>query len=277
MADYITVAEVRRVCGIPSTDINDTDMGAFIDAAEKNASRFLNVVFVPTEDIEVRDGDGTARLITLKKPLLALRELKIDGTSVTINDNIEFEKNSGYIELDNIDGSPEVSYFKSKTKKTIVRYLHGWVEPTSTSTTTDTDAEAGSSVDLSVASETGFSDDDWVEIYGMDGNYEVAQITGTDTGEITVDELSYDHDSSSKVIKVTVPEDIKEIMRVVAGIGAVARIVGESADDTTGYTLGELSVQKGEPYTQWRETANQLIKQRDEMVERLRWRTTSIQ
>ena len=45
----------------------------------------------------------------------------------------------------------------------------------------------------------------------------------------------------------------------------VARIVGQSYTDTVGYDLGELHVQKGEPYTQWRETAIQLIKERDEM------------
>ena len=55
-------------------------------------------------------------------------------------------------------------------------------------------------------------------------------------------------------------------MNITCAIAMVARIVGESYTDIVGYTLGEMSVQKGEPYTQWRETATQLIKERDKIL-----------
>ena len=55
-------------------------------------------------------------------------------------------------------------------------------------------------------------------------------------------------------------------MNYACAISMVARIVGESYTDTVGYGLGELNIQKGEPYTQWRETAVQLIKERDRLM-----------
>ena len=58
-------------------------------------------------------------------------------------------------------------------------------------------------------------------------------------------------------------------MNLIASIALVARIVGESYTDIVGYNIGEMRVQKGEPYTQWRETANQLIKERDELMSRI--------
>jgi len=49
----------------------------------------------------------------------------------------------------------------------------------------------------------------------------------------------------------------------------VARIVGQSYTDIVGYNLDELRIQKGEPYTQWRETAAQLIKERDMLLAKI--------
>ena len=272
---YITVAEVRRTCGISSSDINDTDVTAIIAEVEDQTPRFLNTKFTPTEQIDFLDGNDTNRIFVKHNPLLKVKAMKVDGTSVTINDNIIVHK-SGEIRLDNTNGNPEVSKYLSKINSTVVKYLYGWVEETSTSTTSTADASAGSAVAITVSSESGFSDNDWVEIIGMDGNREIAQVTGTASNEITVDELVFDHESGSNITKMDVPETIKRLMRIVASISMVARIVGESADDTTGYTLGELSVQKGEPYTQWRETATQLIKERDEIMKRISWRTSTI-
>ena len=52
----------------------------------------------------------------------------------------------------------------------------------------------------------------------------------------------------------------------------VARIVGQSYTDIVGYNIGEMRVQKGEPYTQWRETAVQLIKERNDLLGRIKAR-----
>lgn len=272
MATYITVAEVRRTCGISDSDISDADMGYIIDEIEDQTPRFLNTAIVPTQKIEFRDGDGTNRIVLYKNPVLSVRELKIDGTSITIDGNLNIERPSGFIELDSVSGSPEYALFKQKSRSVIVKYLYGLVDETSTSTTTTADSTAGTSVDLAVADETDFAENDWVDIYGMDGKQEVAQITATASNQITVDQLVHTHESGSTVVKMEVNETIKRLMRIAASISAVARIIGQSSTDTTGYTLGELSVQKGEPYTQWRETATQLIRERDEILERIKIR-----
>jgi len=261
---YTTLAAVRRTSGIGSSEISDADVKAIIDEVEPQVERFFNTSFTPKERIDILDGNGTVRIFVDKNPLLAVRELKIDGDTEDPA-NLHIYKESGKIELDTTQDLTN-SIFKLGSKKVRVKYIYGFVKESSTDTTLSAASTVGTSVTLSVASESGFSTDDWIEIYSMDGNKEVAQITGTDTGEITVDQLVLSHESGSKVVKLQVSEIFKKLMNIACAISMVARIVGESYADTVGYGLGELNIQKGEPYTQWRETANQLIHERDRLI-----------
>lgn len=273
MGIYITVASVRRTSGIIDSQVNDTDVNAAITEIEKKVPRFFNTVFAPTERIDILDGDGSDRMLLDKNPVLSVRELEIDGEVVDPAD-IEIKKESGYIFLGN---ESDVGKFTTKRNKNVIKYLYGSVENDETiKTETDAASVAGTSVALSVASESGFAVDDWVEIYGMDGFREVAQITGTGTGEITVDQLVLTHESGSTIVKVEIYETFKELMNIIASISLIARVIGKSAADTVGYDLGELNVQKGEPYTQWRETVNQQIKLRDEIYSRISIRPYTI-
>ena len=136
-------------------------------------------------------------------------------------------------------------------------------ERSDTNTITDADSTAGSSVALSVASETAFADDDWVEVYGIDGNKEVGQVTGTDTGEITIDELAFDHASGSKVVKLQIPEFIKRYMEIEAGIACALNAIGATYTFNASYGLSEFNVVKGVPYTHWRESFEKMVKERD--------------
>jgi uncharacterized protein YqfB (UPF0267 family) len=264
---YVTIAEVRRTVGITSTStISDSDIGDIIAEVEPQIERYYNTVFTPKEKIEVRDGTGTNRLVLLKNPVMNVRSLKIDGTAED-TDNLNVYKGSGIIEL---SSSSTATRFTAGSRKIAIKYYYGFLEESSTSTTLSTASTAGSSVALSVASESGFSTDDWVEIIGMDGNQESAKITGTDVTEITVDQLIYAHEAGSIITKLQVMEVIKKLMRIVCSLAVVARIVGQSSTDIVGYTLTEFSVQKGEPYTQWRETAAQLIKERDDLMSKIK-------
>jgi len=262
MGDYITVASVRRTVGIDSSEISDADVESTIVEVEKQVPRKFNTVFVPTEKIEILDGDGTNRLLLDQNPVLSVRELRIDTTTQDPAD-LEIYKDSGYIFLGKTADTPK---FADKKNTVIVKYIHGTVEESSTSSTTSAAEVAGTNVSIALASITGFADEDWVEIYGMDGNREVAQINATPgTGAIIVDKLVLAHESGSTVVKLEINDNFTKIMNIICGIALVARIVGQSYTDIVGYDLGELHVQKGEPYTQWRETATQLIKERDEM------------
>ena len=263
--DYVTLVSVRRTSGIGSTEISDTDVKAIIDECEPQIERFFNTSFTPKERIDILDGNGTIRIILDKNPLLAVRELKIDGDTEDPA-NLNVYKESGKIEL-NTDNDLTSSTFKSGSKHVVVKYIHGWVEESPTSSTTSAAEVAGTDVSIALASITGFADEDWVEIYGMDGNKEVAQINATPgAGAIVVDQLVLAHESGSKVVKLQVNEIFKKLMNYACSISMVARIVGQSYTDIVGYGLGELNVQKGEPYTQWRETATQLIKERDRLM-----------
>ena len=268
MGTYIDADTVRRTCGIGSSEISDADVNSTITEIESLVPRYFNTVFTPTEVIETRDGNGTNRMILKGNPLLAVRDLYIDGNQEEAA-NLHIYKSSGKIVL-----SPSSSTFTfiEKPNAITIKYIYGMIEESSTSTTTDAASTAGTSVALSVASERGFSTDDWIEIYGMDGYREAAKVSSTATGVITVDQLVYDHESGSKVVLLQTSANFTRVMNLIASIALVARIVGESYTDTVGYSLGALQVQKGEPYTQWRETAIQFIKERDDLMKRIKIR-----
>lgn len=198
-----------------------------------------------------------------------MRDLYIDGNQEDTA-NLHVYKPSGKIVL-----SPSSSTFTfvEKPNAITIKYIYGMMEESSTSTTTSAATTAGTTVSLTVASITGFTDEAWIEIYGMDGYREVAQISGTPSGNtIVVDQLVQTHVSGSKVVLLQTSANFTRLMNLIASIALVARIVGESYKDTVGYSLGALSVQKGEPYTQWRETAVQFIKERDDLMKRIKIR-----
>jgi len=264
--DFATVSEVRRICGIASSEISDDDVGFMIVDAEAKIPRFFNTFFKPTEIIEIQDGDGTNRHHLERNPVLSVRELKIDGDTEDVA-NLEIQKDSGYIFL---GSGADIPTFSDKRNSVVVKYLHGSVVHSTVSTTSSAAEVAGTAVSVAVASSTGFAEDDWVEILGMDGLREAAQISSvTDGTNIVLDQLVLTHESGSTIVKLEVEHTFTELMNTVCAIACVARIIGQSYTDIVGYTLAEMHVQKGEPYTQWRETANQLIRQRDEMMKRI--------
>jgi len=264
--DFVTLVSVRRTAGIASSEISDADVKATIDEVEPQIYRHFNTFFVPTEKIETLDGDGTNRLLLNQNPLLSVRELKIDGDTED-PENLEIYKDSGYIFLGE---NADISKFKSGRNKVVVKYIYGTVEHSSTTTTTSDDEVAGTDVSIGVASTTGFADEDWVEIVGMDGHREVAQINAEPAGStIVVDKLVQTHESGSSVVKLQINENYKKLMNITCALAMVARIVGQSYTDIVGYEISGMRVQKGEPYTQWRETAVQLIKERDRLLSML--------
>ena len=267
MPTYITVAEVRTASGDFDEKVSDERIEGIIDRIEKTSEKWLNTKFTPTAIIETQTGNKTTFAILEKNPVLAVRALEINETSVTPA-YIKAFKDSGKIVLTT---EAEVSRFTSSAVgDVIISYLYGWVQESSTSTTIDTASEAGSSVALSVASESGFTALDWVEIYGTDGNREVAQVSATDTGELTVDQLVYDHVSGSTVVLLEIEANVKRYLEVESAITVVTAIIGATATDITSHQLGDLSVTKGEPYAQWRATLISLRAERDELKTRIK-------
>lgn len=261
MGTYVTIASARRTSGVKVGEINDTDVEAIITECEPQIERFYNTVFTPKTRIEVRDGNDTSRIILRNNPVLSVRELKIDGNTEDPA-NLNIYRGSGKIELST---SSSTSLFIGKSKAIVIKYVYGFLEESKTVLTTTSAAEvAGTNVSIAVGSITGLASGDWVDIYGMDGHQESAQINATPSaGAIQVDQLIYSHEAGSTVVKLEISENFRKLMNYAVAISMVARLVGQSYKDKTGYGLGELNVQKGEPYTQWRETATQLIRERD--------------
>ena len=267
----VTAAQVRAVSGIGSNFIDDTDMGQLIDSAEYEVDRLLNTKFIPTTTMELLNGDNSERIMLKYNPVLKVRALEIDTTSVDLDD-IRTDMSAGIVWLEATSDQTSFTTKNGYRQLTKIKYDYGWMDETSTQTTTSADAEAGSSVALSVGDETGFSVGDYVKIEGFDGLREVAKVTATGSDEITVDSLSTDHESGSLVTKVITPLLVIRLIQIVAGMMGVARVVGQSYDEVTGYTAGEISVQKGEPYTQWREVTVQLQKEYKQILSSLRAR-----
>lgn len=264
---YVTVQQVRDVCGVDSSLVSDSEVESIMSDIEYGVERELNTTFTVREDIEILTGDYT-RLpnIQIKNtPLLAIREIDNDGTTITISETV-FER-GGIVWL----GTNASTSSWSKTLNSVkIRYLWGRLVESDTRTKINNSSgiTAGTTKTIAVDSSTGFTANDYVWIIGMDGNKEVTKITNVPTStSIVVDEISYDHEDNSIVILLKVPEQAKRLMKIIGGIGLVARVVGSTFDDKTGYTIGDLQIQKGEPYTQWRETADKLIKERDRILE----------
>ena len=259
MPNYITVKSVRRTCGILAAEINDTDVLSTINEVESLVPRFMNTVFTPTEKIEIRDGNGTSRIILKGNPLLGVRDLYIDGAQEDTA-NLHTYKESGKIVLNT---SATTNTFLNKPNAIVIKSIYGMVEESGPSTTSTAATIAGTSVNVSITAGSDSYEDKWVEIYGMDGFKEVALVTAVTTNQITVDKLVQTHESGSKVVVMRTSHQFKRLMNLVASLALIARIVGQSYTDIVGYTISEMHVQKGEPYTQWRETAIQFIRERD--------------
>lgn len=260
------MSDARVVSGIISTQITDVDMTDLIEDVEFEVERQMNSRFTPFVDIDVLDGNSKNSIFTRRSPLLTVRLLKTNDTTIDLT-TIDFSK-PGRIRL----GSDSVKQkFLEKKNDVIIQYVYGRVSwDLLTDTTTDAVSAVGTSVALSVVSETGFATDDWIEIFGTDGNRESAQISSTASGTITVDQLVQTHVSGSIIRKIEIEPIMKRLIKVIVGIVAVSRVVGESSTAITGYSISEIQVQKGEPFTQLREQANQLIRQRDEIQKRVR-------
>ena len=257
---FISADDVRRASGAPSSLISDTLIEQAIAIVEEEMQRWMNTAFTPTERIEYRNGTGTDTIVLQKNPVLSVRELIVNSSTNITPSTLYWDKSSGRLILSD---TSESSIFTEGTKNTIIKYLYGLLIESSTSTATTADASTGTSVSLTVSDITGFSDSDWVEIYGMDGNREVAQISGTPTGTtIVVDKLIKTHESGSKVVKLTIPEYIKRYMEIEAAIYIAIYAIGGTYTFNTSYSLGELSVNKGEPYPQWREVIQRMINER---------------
>ena len=259
------------MCGITSDEISDNDVDDLVAERENIVEKYLNTAFTPKKEIDRLNGTNRNMIFSRKGPLLAIREMKIQTTDITIS-NLNFER-SGKITLNANAEQVVFLNFPQLRDAVLINYVYGMVtfpERGGTETTLSTATAVGTSVAMAVGDETGFSVGDWVDIYGMDGNHEAAQVTATGTDEITVDNLRYTHAADSFIRKLDLQEKVKQLIRLETCLAMIARETGQSFDAITGYTIGERQVQKGEPFTQWREAWRQILAEWKELKKRVR-------
>ena len=266
---YITVADVRRASGVPSTLIDDTAVSAAIDVVEGEARNWLGTDFVPRERIDIQDGSGREFFFTDKTPLLSVRELKIDENTVDVS-TLHVYKESGEIRLSE---DSDKSIFINKVRSTAVRYLYGWMEESLDITTSTAAVTAGTSVVIPVTDAPAalFTALDFVELYGIDGFREVAQVTSVNDGglTVTVDLLNFDHVTASILVQLQTPQIIKRFMEIEASIYLAISAIGSTFTFNASYSLGELSVVKGVPYLHWINSVEKLLKEREQIRKKL--------
>ena len=257
---YITVSEVRNRSGAPTTLITDAQIQSFIDEVEVEMARWLNTKFTPEEMIEIRDGPGLSQIFTRQNPLLSIRAVTANESISITPANINWHKPSGKV---NLQSGAEMGTFVTGSQNTFIKYIYGMVVESSVKTSSTADAAVGTSVALTVSSITDFAINDWVEIYGMDGNREVAKINLAPAGStIQVDQLVKTHESGSIVVKMIIPDYVRVYMMIEAAICVAINAIGATYVFNASYNLGDLQVTKGVPYTHWRESYEKLVKER---------------
>ena len=256
---FNSVTNIRNLSGVDSDLMSDAQIQDLIDMVEVESKKWINTAFTPTREIDIEDGNGQDFFFTNRSALLSVKQLTVDDDVIDV-ETIHTHRPSGKIQFGSNSGK---SIFVRKKQSVKIDYLYGLLENSSTETSLSVASIDGSTVVLSVASETGFAVDDWISISGMDGNEEAAKITATAVGTITVDQLVLDHAASSRIIKLQIPEHVKGFMRFESAIACAIYATGNTYTFNASYSLGELSVVKGVPFTHWRESFSQLVKERN--------------
>jgi len=227
----------------------------------------MNTKFTPTTRIDIVDGSGLPWIFSRKNPVLAIRKLITNDTDISL-DKVFVNKSSGQIEL---SSDAETSNFINKKQTVKLKYLFALMDESDSETTSAAATTAGTSVSVEVVDSSVFAQYDWVEIYSTDGNREVAKInTITDSTHIVLDELVQAHESGSIVIKLECPYHIKRYMELEAAIAVGLQAVGKTYTFNASYGLGDFNVVKGVPYTHWRETIVQNIKERNSLQSKVK-------
>ena len=256
---YTTLADIRTTCGIGSSEISDEDVRLLVIDAEKEVDQLMNTTFEPKRTIDFLDEytQGCVHIFIKKYPITKINSITIDGTTVSP----KYAKIYNGMRI-TLTSDAEETEWDPDEQANVIDYYYADMEETSLSTTTTSAYDAGDT-SVVISSSSSIFKNDYIKIYGTDGYSEVTKVTAKSGTTLTVEALTVPHASGSLVVKMQVPQIVKRLTNIVTGLMMVARIVGESYKDIVGYTIEGLSVQKGEPYTQWRETAVQLRKEYD--------------
>lgn len=257
---FITVTDVRIASGAPISLISNTSVEHIISVIEAETAKKMNTKFVPTRRIDIMDGTGTNRFFTEKNPVLKILSCKSDDNDI-LPTYLDVSRNSGFVRF-NEDSDTNV--FVARQNSLRISYLFGHLVPDDDNrTTTNGAVAAGSAIVITVDDAQTIAVNDWIEIMGTDGNREVAKVTAVSSNDITVDQLNFAHEDESVLYKIQIPYEIKRFMELEAAIYVGINAIGSTYTFNASYSIADLSVVKGVPYTHWRESVLKNIQERE--------------
>jgi len=268
----VTIAQVRTKSGAPVDLISDAEVQNNINEVEKEVLAHYSIYATPTKVVEIKDGHAVndavmntpTDWIKVRKPYLwKLLTLKKEDTELDL-EYITISPETGTFRITREEGSNYIFRYNHRMR---IKYLSAFMErDTSITTENSTATTAGTSVAIAVDDESSFSVNDWILIEGLDGNIEAAQITATDTDEITVDQLVQTHEAESVITLLKTDESLIQYILYASAVAVANYAVGSSYTIATGYTYPEYSVQKGVPYPHWEKNLSYNDKRRKEAM-----------
>jgi len=271
MGTYVTTADVRKITGAPTALISDEDIEGLITIIENKTPGYFNISFSPRTELffgKVYDLDD----IELNKDFVnTIQKIEVNETDETLTD---WAFNEGINKLQrrdvyNKEYGSEFKYAyntKDDMNDVKVKYTYSILKGNGTNTESSTPVVAGTSVAISVDSDSGFTKDSYIRIKGFDGNNEVAKISTTPAANsLTVDKLYYEHETDSVIEELDIPQILKDFMLYEVATSVAINAVGGTYTIATSYNFPEYSVVKGVPYPHWEKSSNANQKERDRL------------
>lgn len=255
----ISEAEIRTAGGLPEDLISDDDIKHAIATVKSDIEKYLNTSLEPIKQIEFLDGTGYDFFYTKDNPVLRVDYLLSNDTEVS-PENLDIDRESGKVVLKK---EAEINRFNHVEKNIRVMYWTGLVKKTKRFSTTTSAVSSGSDVTIPLDSLGNIEANNWVDIINVQGQYTSALVKETTSDSIVVDKLLFDIKDDSMVTKLEVPTYIRRFIELECVIYLAINLIGATYTFNTGYSLGDLNVQKGVPYTHWRESLEKALKERN--------------
>lgn len=259
----ISIESIRNAGGFNTEIITDAQIEQAIEITKNNVNRYMNTKLEPEEVISVLEGNNDYILSVDDGPILRIDELWIGTTKIDVkkvifnNSRIELKKDA------------ELRYFINCDEKIRVRYYYGYLV-NSFKVFSLEDIEAGEGVSFEVESINGLSVGDWLSVVDISGRKQAVKIIDITDNIITIDKSLYSYSGSYLIYKLDAPDYIRRYIELESAIYLAINVIGATYTFNTGYTLGDLSAQKGVPYPHWAKSVDVCMKERDRLNSKIK-------
>jgi hypothetical protein len=255
----VDISAVRTAGGFPSDLITNEDISHALEVIEEYVERAMNCSLIPKQLIEFQNGANKSYVYTDFNPLLRVDYISNLDVEIEIED-IFLNRESGRIDLK--INSPTRSFIKGFNSVKLV-YWSGFLIKSKATHIIQDFIFKGSNVDINLDDASDYEVNDWLEIMSKEGEFVCVKIVNKLVNTITVDYLPINISQYALVYKLVTPEYIKRLIELEAVIYLSLNSIGATYVFNASYSLGDLNVTKGVPYTHWRESLEKAIKERN--------------